>query len=160
MNDISKCTVCYFVSDTLLKIHNFVDRVRFNFVSYRAIDTHATASVFPTDIHGHSLLGHFLVVFAGRCVAIAIALLAVKALTSRAGLPRDLIVHGAAFFASFAARVTLAFAFLMLRDNEKCAYRISRNVHILKLHLSIKPHGLLYCRHAAEGLPITLCIFA
>lgn len=87
--------------------------------SHRAIDAHATASIFPTDIHGHSPVGHFLVIYAGRCVAVAIAYLAVKALASCAGPPRDLIVHGAAFFASFAARVALALTFLMLRDNEK-----------------------------------------
>jgi len=50
---------------------------------------------------------------------VAVALLAVKALASCAGLPRDLIVHGAAFLASFAARVALALAFLMLSDNKK-----------------------------------------
>lgn len=59
-------------------------------------------------------------------MAIAVALLAVKALASCAGLPRDLIVHGAAFFASFTARVALAFAFLMLRDNVKYAYQMPR----------------------------------
>lgn len=53
---------------------------------------------------------------------VAVALLAVKALASRAGLPRDLIVHGAAFFASFPARVSLALAFLMLRDITQNAF--------------------------------------
>lgn len=74
-------------------------------------------------------------------MAIAVALLAVKALASCAGLPRDLIVHGAAFFASFAARVALAFAFLMLKDNAKCAYQMPRNIRVLKLCLSIKSYN-------------------
>lgn len=74
-------------------------------------------------------------------MAITVALLAVKAFASCAGLPRDLIVHGAAFFASFAARVALAFAFLMLKDNAKCAYQMPRNIHVLKLRLSIKSYG-------------------
>lgn len=57
-------------------------------------------------------------------MAVAVALLAVETLIDGAGPPRDLIVHGAAFFASFAARVALALTFLMLRDNMKCAYQI------------------------------------
>lgn len=48
-------------------------------------------------------------------MSIAVAFLTVKALRSCARFPRNLIVHGTAFFASFAARVALAFAFLMLR---------------------------------------------
>lgn len=55
---------------------------------------------------------------------VAVALLAVKALVGSAGPPRDLIVHGAAFLASFAACVALALALLMLKDNVKCAYQI------------------------------------
>lgn len=86
-------------------------------------------------------------------MAITVALLAVKALASCAGLPRDLIVHGAAFFASFAARVALAFAFLMLKDNAKCAYQMPRNIHVLKLRLSIKSYGE-YASSIADMLQI------
>jgi len=137
-------------------------RVLFNCLSsHRAIDTHATASVFPTDIHGHSLLGHFLVVLAGCCMAIAVTLLAVKALTSCAGLPRDLIVHGTAFFTSFATRVALAFAFLMLKDKRNAFIRY----HETSLFLSYA-YLLRYtanscdCRYIADILQkmsVTLC---
>jgi len=83
-------------------------------------------------------------------MAIAVALLAVKALASCAGLPRDLIVHGATFFASFAARVALAFAFLMLRDN---ALIRCREISVLKLCLSIKSYGE-YARSIADMLQL------
>lgn len=69
-------------------------------------------------------------------MAVAVAHLAVKALASCARPPRNLIVHGAAFFAPFAARVALALAFLMLKDNAKRAYQMPRNVHVLRLCVS------------------------
>jgi hypothetical protein len=80
---------------------------------------------------------------------IAVALLAVKALASCTRLPRDLIVHGAAFFASFAARVALAFAFLMLKDNKKYAYQMPQNVRALELRVSVKSYSK--CAQTSAG---------
>lgn len=85
--------------------------------AYCAINADATATKFPTNVHGHSSIGHILIISARGCMSIAVAFLTVKALRSCARFPRNLIVHGTAFFASFAARVALAFAFLMLRNN-------------------------------------------
>lgn len=81
---------------------------------------------------------------------IAVAFLTVKALASCAGLPRDLIVHGAAFFTSFAARVALAFAFLMLKDNNEMLLSDSVQnvlldfVHSLSRIANIRVHTRIY----------------
>lgn len=99
--------------------------------THRAIDAHATASVFPVDIHRFSPPVHFLVVSARRCVAVAVALLAVKALVGGAGPPRDLVVHGAASFAPLAACVAFALALLVLRETRNARLSDSRRGEVV-----------------------------
>lgn len=91
-----------------------------------AINTDTTATKLPTNVHGHSSVSHFLIISARGCMSIAVAFLAVKALRSCTEFPWNLIIHGTAFFASFAARVALAFAFLMLRNNTH--HRLNRTI--------------------------------
>lgn len=51
-------------------------------------------------------------------MAVTVAFFAMKTYAGSARLPRDLVVHGAAFVAAFSASVTFALALLMLKINE------------------------------------------
>lgn len=117
------CSIPFVIDSHIRKINsrcigNFIRRYFSREIrAYCAINADTTAAKFPTNVHRHSSVGHILIISARGCMSIAVAFLTVKALRSCARFPRNLIVHGTAFFASFAARVALAFAFLMLRNN-------------------------------------------
>lgn len=83
-------------------------------MAYGAIEADAAPAVLSSYVEGLFFEIDLRVVTARRGVSVAVAFFAVKYLTSYTRFPWDLIVHGAALFASFPASVTLALAFLGL----------------------------------------------
>lgn len=84
----------------------------------RAVDADTATAIFATYIEGQSSFCDIVVVPAGIGVAVTVAFFAMKTYAGSARLPRDLVVHGAAFVAAFSASVTFALALLMLKINE------------------------------------------